>query len=402
MPVFTYKALDRTGSHRRGSLSADTPASGRQVLREQGLQLVEFQPARFGKHTALPSRTRRSRRQEQIADFARQLAMLLGTGVPLVEALDVLIRQQRGRILEVLRDVRGKVASGLSMSEALAEHPAWFDGVFCSAVRVGQTSGQMDAALKDLAGFMRERQTLRARLFSALAYPMILAVLGVAVVIFLMSFVVPQLLTILEDSGRPLPVATVILKSMSDALTGHWMVIVLFAAGAIAGCAGFYAWRTGRRLCHTWQLKLPLAGPLIRKSLVAQFAQKLSLLLRSGVPFLEAIGLIRGNTRQVVLNDELARMEQAVQRGSDIAPALEASRVFPPLVVHMVDVGQKSGELTEMLTQLRDGYATEVRLAIGRFAAALEPMLIVVMAALVGFVVFSTMMPILEVTRAIQ
>ena len=328
--------------------------------------------------------------------------MLLGAGVPLVEALDVLIRQQRGKLLEVLRDLRDKVSSGVSMSEALAAHPAWFDGVFCSAVRVGQLSGQMDAALKELACFVRDRQTIKARLFAALAYPMILTVIGVAVVLFLMTYVVPQLLTVLESSGRNLPVATMILKSMSDFLIGHWMILAVGVMGLTVATSAFYRWKVGRRLCHTAQLYLPLAGILIRKSLVAQFAQMLSLLLRSGVPFLEAIGLIRGSTRNLVLAEELSCMEQAVQRGSDIAPALEHSKIFPPLVIHMVNVGQKSGELTEMLTQLKDGYETEVRLAISRFAAALEPILIVVMAAVVGFVVFATMLPILEVTRAIQ
>ena len=155
MPVFTYKALDQAGSVLRGTLIADTPASGRQQLREQGLSLTDFQAARFESRKAIGTPSRQGRRQEQTAEFSRQLSMLLGAGVPLVEALDVLIRQQRGKLLEVLRDVRDRVASGISMSESLAEHPAWFDGVFCSAVRVGQLSGQMDAALKELARFVR-------------------------------------------------------------------------------------------------------------------------------------------------------------------------------------------------------------------------------------------------------
>jgi len=328
--------------------------------------------------------------------------MLLGTGVPLVEALDVLVRQEKGRLACVLRSVRDKVAAGSSLSDALAAHPTWFDAVFCSAVRVGQVSGRLDVSLKELAEYIRNRQTLRARLFAALSYPIILTVLGTGVVIFLMSYVVPQLLTVLEASGRPLPAATLILKAFSDFLTGYWVTIVFGVLAAISGCMGFYRWRPGRRLCHRLQLRLPLAGMLIRKGIISQFAQMMSLLLRTGVPFVEALRLARRNNRHLVLEAELGRMEEAVRRGSDIAPTLEHSEIFPPLVVHIVNVGQASGELTEMLNQLKQGYESELRLAIGRFTAALEPALIVAMSVAVGFVVFATITPILEVSASIQ
>ena len=236
MPVFTYKASDRTGRSVRGSLTADTPASGRGRLQQQGLHVLKFEPARYDTRNVFVLQASRSRRQEQAFDFARQLAMLLGTGVPLVEALDVLVRQEKGRLACVLRSVRDKVAAGSSLSDALAAHPTWFDALFCSAVRVGQVSGRLDVSLKELAEYIRNRQTLRARLFAALSYPIILTVLGTGVVIFLMSYVVPQLLTVLEASGRPLPAATLILKAFSDFLTGYWVTIVFGVLAAISGC----------------------------------------------------------------------------------------------------------------------------------------------------------------------
>ena len=402
MPVFTYKACDRIGRSVRGSLTADTPASGRGHLQQQGLHVLKFEPARYNKRNVVTLQASRSRRQQQAFDFARQLAMLLGTGVPLVEALDVLVRQQKGRLACVLRSVRDKVAAGSSLSDALAAHPTWFDALFCSAVRVGQVSGRLDVSLKELAEYIRDRQTIRARLAAALSYPIILTALGTGVVMFLMSYVVPQLLTVLETSGRPLPTATLILKAFSDFLTGYWVTIVFGVLAAVSACLGFYRWRPGRRLCHRLQLCLPLAGILIRKGIISQFAQMMSLLLRTGVPFVEALRLARRNSRHLVLEAELGRMEEAVRRGSDIAPTLEHSAIFPPLVVHIVNVGQASGELTEMLNQLKQGYEIELRLAIGRFTAALEPALIVAMSAVVGLVVFATMMPILEVSASIQ
>jgi len=402
VPVFTYKASDRTGRSVHGSLTADTPASGRGHLQQQGLHVLKFEPARYDKRNVFVLQVSRSRRQEQAFDFARQLAMLLSTGVPLVEALDVLVSQQKGRFACVLRSVRDKIAAGSSLSDALAVHPSWFDALFCSAVRVGQVSGRLDVSLKELAEYIRDRQTVRARLFTALSYPIILTVVGTGVVIFLMSYVVPQLLTVLEASGRQLPVATLILKTFSDVLTGYWGTIILTILAAVSGCLGFYRWRPGRALCHTLQLRLPLAGMLIRKGIISQFAQMMSLLLRTGVPFLEALSLARRNNRHLVLEAELGRMEEAVRRGSDIAPTLEHSKVFPPLVVHMVNVGQASGELTEMLNELKQGYETELRLAVSRFTAVLEPALIVAMSVVVGFVVFATMTPILEVSASIQ
>ncbi len=402
MPVFAYKAYNAVGGLTEGTLTADTPASARQMLRERSVKLIEFAPVRFRQRRRGAGRMGRGKRQEQASEFARQLAMLLRTGVPVVEALDVLIRQRAGRMLPILRDMREKVASGQPLAEALQAHPTWFDNVFCSAVRVGQMSGNLDGALQELAMFVRERQTIKAKLFTALAYPMLLAVVGTGVVLFLMSYVVPQLLTVLDASGRSLPAATVFLKAVSDTLTGHWLLLLVLGGGTVGSGAALYRWNPGRVWCHRSVLALPVLGVLVRKALIAQFAQTMALLLRSGVPFLDALRVMHGNARNRVLSAELEGMIEAIKRGSDIAPTLADSRIFPPLVVHIVDVGQKTGELPDMLGQLKEGYETEVRLAIGKATAVLEPALIVLMSAVVGFVVFATMMPILEATKAMQ
>jgi type II secretory pathway component PulF len=399
MPVFVYEALDARGARVNGSVTADTPSSARQGLRGQGLRILDVKSATFPK----AKRARATRRKrDQTADFARQMALLVRAGIPLVEALDVLSRQESGRLRTVIQDMRDRLAGGAALSEAMATHPDWFDALFQSAARVGQLSGRMDHALADMAEYLKERETLRGRIFNALAYPGILFVLGIGVVLFLMSYVVPQLLTVLDAAGRSLPLPTRMLKGMSDFLVGYWPVLVLFAVLLGAAFASLRRWRPGRRWLDAAQLRLPLLGPLLRKTLVAQFAQTMALLLHNGVPFLEALRLARESCRHVVLGEELDRMHQAVQRGSDIAPTLTDSQVFPPLVVHVVNVGQKAGELTEMLARLKEGYETEVRLAIARFAAVLEPALIVVMSVLVGFVVMATMLPILETTRAIR
>ncbi len=402
MPVFAYKARDRGGALTSGVLTADTPASGRQTLRQDGLRLLEFEAVAFKEKKISLRRTRKAKRQEHVAEFARQLSMLLRAGVPLAEAIGVLAQQSRGKLTPVLRDLRDRVRSGSAFGDALRMHESWFDNVFCSAVEVGQTAGSMERSLAELATFIRERESVKTRVFSALAYPMVLAVVGSGVVLFLMSYVIPQLLSVLEASGSSLPTSTMVLKSISDCVTQHWAALALAGVLLIALATAFLRWPTGKRWYHAGQLRTPVIGTLIRKGVIAQFAQSMSLLLRSGVSFLEALRLVRSTTGHLLLADELGDMEQAIQRGSDIAPTLEGSRVFPPLVARIVNVGQNTGELTEMLTQLKEGYEMEVRLAIEKATSILEPVLIVVMSAAVGYVVFATMMPILEATRTIQ
>ncbi len=401
MAVFSYTAADNSGNEQTGTLLADTPFDGRQRLRDRGLQVLAFGQARVPKSGPVPTMGLR-RREEQVAEIARQLSMLLRSSVPLAESIDVLTRGRRNGLGTVLTSVRDRVTGGASLGDAMAEHPQWFDTLFVSAVRVGELTGNLDESLSHLAEHLRGQQTLRNRLTNALTYPLILLVVGIGVVLFLMSFVVPQLLEVLTASGRPLPASTVLLKGASDLLVHHWLVL------GFSGIAlGITTWLVGRsesgqRLWHRAQLRTPLLGSLVQKHIVAQFAQRMAVMLQTGIPFVEALRATRALTRNRVLADELEGMTGTIESGGDIAPTMEGSRVFPPVVAHLIGVGQESGELTTMLEELRSRYETEVDLAIGRFTAALEPLLIVLLAGGVGFVVFASLMPILEATRAIQ
>lgn len=402
MPVFAYKALNAAATHVAGTVAADTAATARDMLRRQGLRLLEVRPVRFQRPRLRLPKVRHGRRLDAVGEFARQLSLLLRTGVSLVEALSVLIEQQKGPLEPVLRQVRERVEAGESLSAALELHAGWFDNVFCRAVEVGQEAGTLDRALSELAIFLREREDLRGKLLTALIYPMILLLLGTGVVIFLMTYVIPQLLTILEASNRDLPLATVILKRASDTLILHWEKWLIGAALIIATGTALRRWRRGAMLWHRMLLRIPLLATLLRKNMMAHFAQAMTLLLRSGVPFLAALRLVTPGVRNLPFRGELEALAGAVERGSDIAPSLKTSQVFPPVVTHILHVGQATGELTEMLEELQQTYREEVRLAIGKFTAALEPLLIVVMSAVIGFIVLATMLPILETTRVLN
>ncbi len=415
LAVFEYKGLNASGDVIAGTMTADTPQEGRRALRENGLRIHRFEPvAEVGPSQwlgslrslrTLPSRLldRSARRADRVAEFARHLALLLRSGVPLAESIDVLIAQEKHVPFEtVLRATLDHVRGGVSLADALADHPRWFDVTFLSAVRVGQRSGGLEHALTELADFLKDKSKLRSQVTAALTYPAILMVLGIAVTLFLMMRVIPQLMTVLVSSGKPLPAATAMLKSCTDILVNHWLV--LLAAALIIATAGVLTFKSkrGRRFAETFVLRLPIVGSLVRRTLVARFAQQMTMLLGSGIPFLEAVGIVRGSENHLLLRDELDGIAKAIEAGSDIAPTLKNSRVFPPLVVHLVAVGQSAGELPQMLSELRAGYETEVKLALTKFTAALEPMLIVLMAGMIGFVIFATVMPILQVTETMR
>lgn len=405
MSVFTYTALDAHERSLGGTLAADSAVDARQQLRDRGLRIMSFAPA-------LPESKRRSRitirwpgsarrRAEHVAEVARHLSMLLRADVPLTDGLDVLSKQCHTSLTGVLVDIRDRVGGGSSLAEALEAHDRWFDSLFVSAVRTGELSGMLDECLTELANHLESQQSMRGRLTAALTYPMIVAMVAVLVVVFLMTFVVPQLLTAIEASGRPLPTSTLIVKTLSDTLITHWFTLAVAVMVSVAAASLAWRHRTMRITIECACLGAPLVGTLLRKAMVARFAQQSALLLNAGVPFVEAMRHVSGNSRSVVLSDELAALASAVESGSDIAPAVAGSRVFPPMVIHLLAVGQDAGELTAMLSELRTRYETEVRVAADRFTAALEPILIVLLAAGVGFVVFACLMPILEATRAI-
>lgn len=399
MAVYSYTAHDTAQRMLSGTMTAESPAEGRQRLRERGLAILEFAPARTISRVSFSWHLPRRRRQEHVAEVCRYLALLLRASVPISEALNVLARGRTDRLAIVLKDLAERLGGGASLAEALNAHEEWFPVVVRSAVRVGEMSGNLEEALTDLAEHLRARESLRQQITGALAYPCILCCVGLGVVIFLMTYVIPQLLTVLNASGRPLPMSTMVLKRFSDVLIGYWPFILLGVVGITISLSYFLRRDTGARLWQRTLLKVPLVAPLVRKAVVAEFAQVMTLLLKTGIPFVEAVRTMQTLTRNRILRDELQEVARSVESGSDIAPTLAHSRIFPPLVVHVMAVGQDSGELTALLAELKQRYESEVKLAVERFTTVLEPLLIVVLAGLVGFVVFACLMPILEATR---
>ena len=404
MPVYAYKAMNADAAEVAGEVLADTPRQARDVLRARGLSVERMGERPVQCRATFRQRRRGRRGRVHTASAIRELSVLLGVGIPLTEALQTLCRQcDRGggpRALRgVLLAVREDVAAGVSLAEAMARQSAWFDELCVSATGVGERTGTLDKALARLADFLEHAGRLRGRVGTALIYPAVVAVVGLGVTIFLMTFVVPGLLGALTEAGRSLPAVTRLVKAASDFLLTYGLLVL--AGAAAVGIAVALAARTapGRRVTHRLVLRLPLVGRLLVKQTVGRICVVMATLLESGVVFTEAVAVTRRTVGNVVFQDALARCEAAVAAGRDVAAALEASAVFPAMVVHMWSVGQQSGEMEGMLLRIAETYRQEVEQSAARLTALLEPAMIVLLALLVGFVALATILPILEASH---
>lgn len=393
MAVFSYNATDARSATVRGVLLADSPRAARDALRAKGLtirRLSERQAA------AAARRAISSGRAARVATFVRELAMLLGSGITLVDALDTVSRQHTGDFRNALALLRDRVSAGGSLAAAMSEQPATFDELSVSVTEVGEATGSLESVLAQLADFKERALRFRNRVAMALAYPAFVLVMALGVGAGLMTFVVPKLLDTLTDSGRPLPLPTRLVKGVSDVLVNQWWLapsIVVIAAFAITT-----ALRTerGRLAWHRVQLKLPILGPMMRKQSIARVAGVMAVMLRSGVVFVKAIQIAQRSVSNRVIRDALGACERAVGAGQDIAAALEATGAFPPVVVRIFAVGQTSGRLEEMLERLAVDYDAQVAVASDRLTAMLEPVLVLLLVGLIGLIACATLLPMLE------
>jgi general secretion pathway protein F len=402
VPVFEYKALDPRGRNVEGLKEAESPKSLRSALRRDGLFLTEVlgqkEAAAAAKRDVSVRRWMRRISSGDIAITTRQLAVLVGAGVPLVEALGALVDQvDHERMKRVVSDVRQRVNEGSSLADALGSHPKVFSTLYVNMIRAGESSGALEIVLVRLADFTESQARLRSKIIATLTYPAAMVVIGGTIMAILFTFVIPKITKILEDTKVALPWTTRVLMAFSTTAREWWWAILLLLVGA---AALFVRWRrtpAGRAVWDRWVLTAPLFGSLIRQIAIARFSRTLATLLKSGVPLLTALDIVKnivGNVRlQTVVEDARA----AIQEGESIAAPLKRSGEFPPLVYHMVAIGERSGQLEEMLTNVASAYEAQVETKVGALTSLLEPIMIVAMGAVVAFIVFSILMPILQI-----
>ncbi len=382
----------------RGTLAADTPVQAREQLRAQGLvvlSLAEDAAKRTGAEFTLPTLWSRIR-PRTVAEVVRELSTLLGVGIPLLEALDISLEQQTGPMERCLLQIREQVSTGSSLSEAMRATPEAFDDLAVHMVEVGENAGNLDDVLGRLADFRERAFELQDKVLTALLYPLVVLVCAVGVSVFLMTVVVPMLLQNLVDAGRELPWPTIVLKAGSDFLVGHWVGLLVVVTLTTVGTMTFLRSDRGKRTFHRFLLRLPLVGEMARKQGISRAAMVICVLLRSGVELLRSFEIAARSIDNVVLREALIDCSEEVGMGVEIGVALQRTNVFPPAVVQVFAVGQQTGRLEDTLDRLAKDYEKQVNTLSMRLMTLLEPILILVLSAFVGFILFATVLPILE------
>jgi len=402
MPVFAYKALDQSGRSVEGLKEADSPRTLRTVLRRDGLFLTDVTGEKQARAASPEVNVRRwvggRVKADDVAVATRQLAVLVNAGIPLVEALTALVEQvEHERLKRVLSAVKQRVNEGSSLAEALAQHPKAFSSLYVNMIRAGESSGALDVVLFRLADFTETQARLKAKVLGTLTYPAAMMIIGAVIMGILFTVVIPKITKVFEDTKVVLPWTTRYLIGFSTFVHDWWWALGLLVAAAVYV---FLRWRrtpVGRARWDIWVLDAPIFGPLVRQVAVARFSRTLATLLKSGVPLLTALDIVRnivGNTRLAAVIEEA---RESIKEGESIAAPLKRSGEFPPLVYHMIAIGEKSGELEEMLGNVANAYDSQVETKIAALTSLLEPVMIVVMGVAVAFIVFSILMPILQI-----
>jgi len=408
MAVFEYSALDARGKKVSGIIDADSAAAARQKLRSARIFPVSVREARAGEvkpeaRTFSFSRRLKRIRPAEAAMLTRQLATLLGAGFPLVPALDTLLSQGRSHTFNrILAQVKDSVVAGSSFAAALARYPGTFSALFINMVRAGETSGTLEIVLDRLAEIGEKRAELKNRIRAAMTYPLLMLAVGLLVLFFLLTYIVPSITAIFSDMNQVLPAPTRFLIRLSALIKGGWWVLLLAVVGLVVLFRMLGKTAKGRFLIDRTLLRLPAVGVLVRKMAVARFSRTLGSLLENGVVLLAALEIVKNVVGNVLLADAVAAAAREVGKGQGLGNSLAASRVFPDLPIQMITVGEQSGQLEAMLYKVADVYENQVQASILRMTSLLEPVMILLMGVVVGFIVLAICLPIFEMNTLIR
>ena len=407
MPVYEYTALDRTGKNVTGIIDADSTLAARQKLRASGKYPVQVQETTTRAKSeravgfSLPTFFNRVT-PDDIHALTRQLSTLLNAGIPLIGALDALMEQSTSPPLKrIIAQIKESVNEGNSLTHSLAKHPKLFSNIYINMVRAGEASGSLDVVLDRLAEFGEHQQALKGRFQAALVYPIFMAIIGSGVLFFLLSFVVPNLTRVFTEMNQVLPLPTTILIWFSGFMRIYWWAILLVMVAIVLGIKKFIKSPKGRYIWDKLKLRLPVIGQINRKIALSRFGRTLGSLLQSGVPLIASLQIVRNIVNNVLIGDVIDEAMEDIQAGKSLNLALSRSIWFPPVFRQMVSVGEQSGDLEGMLHKIADAYEREIETRITGMTALIEPIMILLMAVVVGFIVISILLPIFEMNQMI-
>jgi type IV pilus assembly protein PilC len=404
MPIYSYTYKDPNGTLQKGTTEAETEDKLRARFEEQGLEVVEV--TMIKKRGQLRSRGYGKVKLTNLSIFCRQFSTMVDAGVSLVRCLDVLSRQtQDPKLKKILLDVGERVEGGESLSRAMQRHPRTFSNLFIGLIRAGEVGGVLEESLQRLSQFLEKDVELRRKVKAALTYPTLVIVAALGIVIFLVSYIVPEFAKLFVDIGLKeddFPEMTKFLINLSHNFKNNWHIIIIVTVAIIVAWRLFVGTRFGRRVADRIKLIIPVFGKLHHKVCMARFSRTMGTLLTSGVPILQAMETVAGTVGNSIMADAVLDARARIREGDRIGDPLEASKMFPPMVVHMIGVGEESGSLDFMLQKIADFYESEVEATLQSLTAALEPILIVMLGAVVLFIVIAMFAPLLKVIETLS
>jgi type IV pilus assembly protein PilC len=425
MPQYNYVALDARGQEATGLLEAASTNEAIGQLRKAGFFPTNvYEDAKSGPNGKVSRRAAKMAgltrpraktsmvlfqgkrvKSKVLMIFTRQLATLIDAGLPLLRSLSVLAKQERDGVLKrTINKLADGVQGGNTFSDALSLHPLIFNDLYVNMVRAGEAGGVLEVVLNRLAEFQEKAAKIKNRVKAAMVYPLIVMTMAFAIMGFLLVFIVPKFETIFHDmlGDKPLPGVTIFVINVSKLVVNHWLVLIGVIVATFAAYKFLARTRGGKSLIDRFKLRMPLFGDLIRKTSISRFSRTLGTLVTSGVPILQALNITRETAGNAVIARAIAQVHDSVKEGESIVQPLEASRAFPPMVISMIDVGEETGQLPEMLLKIANVYDDEVDNAVAGITAALEPIMIVFLAVIVGTIVMALFMPLIAIIQGLQ
>ncbi|MGB0258846.1 MAG: type II secretion system F family protein [Coraliomargarita sp.] len=417
MPKFKYSAIDQNGKQKNGTVSAASSEDANAKLSGMGLMPTSVgQVAEGSSKKATKAKTKAPKKKgsggfgrvikpDELTVFTRQLATLLQAGLPLLRSLEVMIRQEKNlRFQAVLEQIADQVKSGNSFSDGLAQHPKIFDRLFVNMIRAGEAGGVLDVVLSRLAGFMEKSMKTKKKVKSAMVYPIVVVGVAVSIVVLLMVVVVPKFQSIFDEmlDGAALPGPTQLVINISNFMKDNILITVGLVVVLFFGLKFFLRTGLGSKMFNWCSLNLPKVGDLARKVNIGRITRTFGTLLSSGVPILEAINITKDITGNVYFANALTSIHDSVRDGESLSAPMSREKVFPNMVTSMVDVGEETGELAEMLNRVADNYDEDVDNAVAGITSIIEPIMIVFLALVVGFIVIALFLPIVEIIKQLS
>ena len=392
--LYTWEGKDKTGKVVKGEMRAPGEASVSAHLRRQGINVSKVKKSATGSGRVT---------EKDIALFTRQLATMLKSGVPLLQAFDIVGKgHDKPAVSRLLMDIKTDVETGNSLEQAFRKFPLYFDDLYCNLIGAGEAAGILDSLLDRLATYKEKIQAIKSKIKSALFYPISIIVIAFVITAVIMIFVIPAFKELFKNFGADLPAPTLVVMAISDFFVAWWWAIFAIVGGSVYGF--FYAWKRNKkmqRLMDQLMLKIPVFGPLVRKATIARWTRTLSTMFAAGVPLVEAFDSVAGAAGNAVYADATKQIQRDVTAGNSLNAAMVSSNVFPCMVLQMVAIGEESGSIDSMLSKVADFYEAEVDDAVEALSSLMEPVIMVVLGTLIGGMVVAMYLPIFKMGQAV-